>query len=50
MRVYRFRNRCNGVHFYTRNEDEKNAITTNLGLKYEFEGIAFYIRPWQEVG
>lgn len=41
--VWRFFNRRNGTHFYTADENEKNAVLANLGGTYSLDGQAFWL-------
>ena len=45
--VYRFFEPSLGVHFYTPNEAERDAVQASLP-NYEFEGIAYYALPADE--
>lgn len=48
--VYRFASSKSGDHFYTVNEDEKNAVANNSQWGYASEGIAFYAYASQLAG
>lgn len=43
LSVHRFYNLNNGSHFYTADPVELEAVKTNLGHVYRYEGIAFWV-------
>jgi lysyl endopeptidase len=45
--LYRFYRPSKSSHFYTTSEAEKNSIIQNQSSLFNFEGIAYYVRPIQ---
>ena len=43
MPIHRFYNSRSGVHFYTANEGEKQAVQTQLASTYRYEGVAYSV-------
>lgn len=41
--VYRFYNPLTGAHFYTRSDEERDDVLTNLSFM-ELDGVAYYVR------
>jgi hypothetical protein len=41
--VYRFYNRQANSHFYTIDPAERDSVITQLGWKYTYEGVAYYV-------
>ena len=42
--VHRFYNTQQGVHFYTANQAEATNVNKTMSEKYQYEGIAYYIK------
>jgi hypothetical protein len=41
--LYRFFNKKNGTHFYTKNEAEKTTVMNTLSARYTYEGVAYNV-------